>query len=212
MPKVTEEHRVARRQQIVDAARICVCEQGFHKTTMADVIRESGLSAGAVYGYFKSKDEIVAAIADDALSAVDQLFQEMLATEGQLTPAAALRRTLDFVVEMAEQHSTDPTRVGVQAWAEALHNEAIFATASAKYRMLRGHFAEVARRAQADGTIAADANPEYVGQVMFGLIPGFILQRLILGDVTPESYSAGLAALLERPLASSTSPDSPGLR
>jgi hypothetical protein len=87
----------------------------------------------------------------------------------------------------------------VQAWAEALHNEVILAIASAKYRMLRGHFAEVARRAQADGTIAADANPEYVGQVMFGLIPGFILQRLILGDVTPESYSSGLAALLERP-------------
>ncbi len=51
-------------------------EQGFHKTTMADVIRESGLSAGAVYGYFKSKEEIVAAIADDALSAVDELFEK----------------------------------------------------------------------------------------------------------------------------------------
>jgi AcrR family transcriptional regulator len=199
MPKVTEEHRVARRQQIVDAARTCVGEQGFHKTTMADVIRESGLSAGAVYGYFKSKDEIVAAIADDALSSVDLLFQEMLAAEGPLTPAGALRKTLDFVVGLAERHGTDVTRVGVQAWAEALHNEAIFAIASEKYRMLRGHFAEVARRAQADGTIAADANPEYVGQVMFGLIPGFILQRLILGDVTPESYSSGLAALLERP-------------
>lgn len=43
MPKVSEEHRASRRREIVVAARKCVIEQGFHKTTMADVIRESGL-------------------------------------------------------------------------------------------------------------------------------------------------------------------------
>ena len=74
MPKVSDEHRAARRKQIVDAGRHCVADQGFHKTTMSDVIRESGLSAGAVYGYFRSKDEILAAIADDALGNVDEIF------------------------------------------------------------------------------------------------------------------------------------------
>jgi hypothetical protein len=34
---------------------------------------------------------------------------------------------------------------------------------------------------------------------MFGLIPGFVLQRLILGDVTPDSYTEGFAALLGGP-------------
>ncbi|MFC5265614.1 TetR/AcrR family transcriptional regulator [Kribbella sp. VKM Ac-2568] len=198
MPKVSDEHRLARRQQIVAAARTCVAEQGFHKTTMADVIRESGLSAGAVYGYFKSKDEIVAAIADDALSSVDRLFEEILAREEPLTPLAALEAAVEHVAFVAGQAGGDVTKVGIQAWAEALHNEAIKAIASEKYRMLRGHFVEVARRAQADGTVDPDTDPEYIAQVLFGLIPGFILQRLILGDVTPQSYTAGLAALLPR--------------
>ncbi len=199
MPKVTDEHRSARRLQIVEAARRCVIEQGFHKTTMADVIRESGLSAGAVYGYFKSKDEIVAAIADTALSSIDQVFEGILASDAPLRPADALRVALEHVIRIAEQPGGDVTRVGVQAWAEALHNEAIMATASSKYRILRGYFVKVARRAQADGTVSSDVDPEYIGQVLFGMIPGFILQRLVLQDVTPETYAAGLAALLEAP-------------
>lgn len=199
MPKVSDEHRLARRRQIIAAGRRCVAEQGFHKTTMADVIRESGLSAGAVYGYFRSKDEIVAAIADEALSTVDVVFAGILATEELLTPVAALRTALTHVVRMADQPGGDVTRVGIQAWAESLHNETIRATAHGKFTVLRSHFADVARRAQADGTVATSAEPEEVAQVMFGFIPGFILQRLILGDVTPESYTAGLAALLHNP-------------
>ena len=68
--------------------------------------------------------------------------------------------------------------------------------ARGKYTQLRAHFVAVARRAQADGTIDAGADPEDVGQVMFGFVPGFILQRLIIGDITPESYAAGLRAIL----------------
>jgi AcrR family transcriptional regulator len=196
MPKVTEEHRAARRQQIVDAGRRCVIEQGFHKTTMADVIRESGLSAGAVYGYFRSKDEIVAAIADQALSEVDAMFEQILDDPGGLTPERVLRHALDYVVRMADAPTGDVTRVALQVWAEAMRTESVLATARGKYRMLREHFADVARRGQADGTIRADVDPDHVGQALFGLVPGFILQRLILGDVTPESYAEGFTALL----------------
>lgn len=199
MPKVSEEHRAARRQQIVDAARRCVIEQGFHKTTMADVIRESGLSAGAVYGYFRSKDEIVSAIADQALSEVDQMFEEILADPAGLTPEKVIRRALEYVVRVAEAPGGDVTRVALQVWAEALRTDSVMATARGKYRILRDHFADVARRGQADGTIRADVDPEHVGQALFGLLPGFMLQRLILGDVTPETYTAGFTALLTPP-------------
>ncbi|MFG1912681.1 TetR/AcrR family transcriptional regulator [Kribbella sp. NPDC048928] len=196
MPKVTEEHRLARRAQIVAAARTCVIDEGFHKTTMADVIRESGLSAGAVYGYFRSKEEIVAAIAEDALSSVDELFEKILATEQPLTPLAALEATIEHVVVIAQRPGGDVTRVAVQAWSEALRNDAIREVARGKYCGLRNGFLEIARRAQADGTVDADVPPEDVAAVMFGMIPGFVLQRLLIGDVSPATYKAGLRALL----------------
>jgi hypothetical protein len=107
-----------------------------------------------------------------------------------------LEATLNHVVSIAERPDGDVTRVAVQAWAEALRNPAIMQTAQSKYTQLREHFEDVARRAQADGTVDADADPRHIAQVLFGFLPGFILQRLLLGDVTPDTYTAGLKALL----------------
>ena len=59
MPKVTQAHLEARRQQILDAAFGCFARQGFHQTTMQDICREAELSPGAVYRYFDSKEAII---------------------------------------------------------------------------------------------------------------------------------------------------------
>ena len=59
MPRVSDEYLEQRRRQILDAAQRCFARKGFHETSMQDVFRESGLSAGAVYRYFKSKNELV---------------------------------------------------------------------------------------------------------------------------------------------------------
>ena len=65
MPKVTQQYRDARRDQILGAARRCFLRDGFHSTSMQDLFAEAGLSAGAVYRYFASKDEVIVAIAEE---------------------------------------------------------------------------------------------------------------------------------------------------
>ena len=63
MPKVTDEYRAARRDEIVDAALAAFRRKGFQAASMADIIAESGQSAGAIYGHFKGKSEIVLEVA-----------------------------------------------------------------------------------------------------------------------------------------------------
>jgi AcrR family transcriptional regulator len=198
MPKVSTEHRLARRDQIIAAARRCVGREGFHKTTMADVINEAGLSAGAVYGYFKSKNDIIRAIAELAVGEVAHRLEDLVADNGQLTPEDALRAVLYQILELAEQEDGDLTRIGVQAWSEALRDEAIHLIVSEKMRLLRDAFEQVVRRAQADGSIDAGADPAVVAQTLLGLVPGFVVQRLMLGDITPRSYVDGFRALTMR--------------
>ncbi len=70
MPRVSDEHLEARRAQILGAARRAFTRNGFHSTSMQDILRESGLSAGAVYRYFPSKVDIIAAIASSAMAAM----------------------------------------------------------------------------------------------------------------------------------------------
>jgi len=54
----------ARRRQILDAAEKVFSTRGMEKTRMDDIVQESGLSKGALYWYFKSKDAIIRAVLD----------------------------------------------------------------------------------------------------------------------------------------------------
>lgn len=86
MPKLTPETQLARKHQIIEAAIDCFAAQGFANTSMADIIKASGLSAGSIYSHFKSKDEIFQAAADHAFSF---LTETLLANEGvALSPRA----------------------------------------------------------------------------------------------------------------------------
>jgi TetR/AcrR family transcriptional regulator, transcriptional repressor of aconitase len=69
MPKVTEEHRAARKKEIAQAALRRFARSGFTATSMADIIEESGLSAGAIYGHYKSKDELIRLAVTEILDA-----------------------------------------------------------------------------------------------------------------------------------------------
>jgi AcrR family transcriptional regulator len=64
MPRVTDEHKENRREQIMDAAGRCFARQGYAQTTMQDIFAEAELSAGAVYSYFKSKSQLYMALTE----------------------------------------------------------------------------------------------------------------------------------------------------
>jgi AcrR family transcriptional regulator len=196
VPRVSEDHLTARRDQIIDAATARFAANGFQATGMADVIAASGLSAGAVYRYFRSKDELIEAIIDRVLGQAAGRFQQLLGEDDAPAPAEAVAAAVDLVSTVAGRGPVDTTRVTVQAWAEALRTPGVAAVAQRAYRTIRGYFAEVARRAQATGQLPRDADPEQVAAGMLSLVLGFLLQRLLLGDVPPGAYADGVRALL----------------
>src|SRR5215470_5024222 len=62
MPKIAEQARAARRDQIVVAALACFARTGYHATTMADVAAQAGVSKGTPYLYFESKEALFIAL------------------------------------------------------------------------------------------------------------------------------------------------------
>lgn len=197
MPRVTEEHRSARREQILNAALLCVARDGFHKTTMAAVIGESGLSAGAVYRYFNSKEDILHAIAERSIGRIDETFRVALADDAVPHPADVLAAALDRLLNSAPDTGIDITVVVVQAWAEAVRGGEILDVVAPRVHEVREHLVEVMRRFQAAGHIEPAADPEQLGRVVLALLPGFILQRLLLGGVEVDSFSAAARSLID---------------
>ena len=64
MPKLKPDIQRARREHILDAAEHCFARAGFHRTTMHDICREAGVSPGALYVYFDSKEALIAGICE----------------------------------------------------------------------------------------------------------------------------------------------------
>jgi AcrR family transcriptional regulator len=192
MPRVSDKHLAARRRQILDAAARCFVAKGFHQTSMQDVIRAAGLSVGAFYRYFPSKTDLIRAIAEQT---VGDLLVELDATVGQ-AGRPRLTDALRRVLEIAEQRISGEARIAVQVWAEAMHDAEMADLVSGIYGRIRERFTLLAGLARDDGQLPAGADPEAVGAVLFGLVQGYLLQRLLVGKVDTAAYSAGIGALL----------------
>jgi AcrR family transcriptional regulator len=194
VPKVSAAHREQRRQQILGAARRRFARNGFHQTSMQDILDEAGLSAGALYRYFRSKEEIIAAIADDAL-------RQLTAPIGELT-AQKSPPPLDAVLEQLLTNAEDVgfrpdglAYIAPQVWAEALRNPQLRELVQSRFAGVRGAIAGVIHAEQAAGRIPADAVADDIAGFVLGSILGYVLQRVLAGTVNPTSYSAALAAL-----------------
>ena len=94
MPRITEERREARRQQILDAARACMLEQGLEAMSMEMIIARSGLSTGAVYRYFKGKDAIIEAAITTAAQEIGAAVAPILAGPAPGPPSELVGRLL----------------------------------------------------------------------------------------------------------------------
>ena len=78
MPRISDERRESRREQILQAARACLQEHGLEAVSMEMIIASSGLSTGAVYGYFKGKGEIISALVTDGTAKLGERLVPIL--------------------------------------------------------------------------------------------------------------------------------------
>jgi AcrR family transcriptional regulator len=125
MPRVTQQHEQEVRDRIVRAALQVFAEHGFHRATMQDIVRASGLSVGAIYTYFKSKSDLILAgcdlITDQELA---QLADRLASVDGyRQRIAAAIGYWFDNLA--VEQAGGGSGFLLLQAWAEVETDPAI---------------------------------------------------------------------------------------
>jgi AcrR family transcriptional regulator len=194
MPKVSEAHRTARRDEIIAAALRCFAVKGYRRTSMADIIDEAGLSAGAIYGHFGSKKELFAAVAGRVLDARSAELDERRAHGEPLTPGQVIATLLDGM-------RREPfSGVLVQLWAEAAVDaeirEAVIGVLGRIRATVEMRLAEWA--ASAPDRIEGDPGEwaARVTPVVIGLGPGFMVERLLVPDFDEEAYLAALPEVL----------------
>jgi len=202
MPKVTDEHVAARRRQILSAALACFARDGFHRTSMQDIFQEAGLSPGAVYSYFKSKDDLVRAIIAETMGFLTQtatVFTEAL-------PDGRLRRPGEAFADLIEQNRNvelgtveQRARIFPHLIGEQQRDPELNAAARAGLSRLREGFATLARAAQERGDLAATIDADQFGRLATSLLQGALIQISVYGDdMDLDAYVRTAVALLDQ--------------
>lgn len=190
MPKISDERRVARRMQILEAAWVCFQRQGLHATTMAEIIHASGLSAGAVYSYFPSKEELIHAAVRTSLSGLRKRIEPILADAPP--PERFIRRISEALVLFTEREGYDLRRLALLGWSEAQHNERLCATMREFYAAFRDQLAGLAGRWRQAGLLRGEASPNDVAKAVLATLLGFVVESAIMGDVEPQDLARGI--------------------
>ena len=151
MRTVDPEKHEARRRQILEAAALCFSRRGFHQTRTAEICAEAGMSPGNVFHYFAGKDDIIAAIVDEAGS---EMAARFALTDGETDAIAALMARIDASLALA----TDPieVRITLEVVAEAVRNPAMMDCAARYETVRRTALAGLLAWGQAQGQLATD--------------------------------------------------------
>jgi TetR/AcrR family transcriptional repressor of uid operon len=196
MPKIAEQVRAARRDQIIAAALACFARAGYHATTMADVAAQAGVSKGTPYLYFPSKEALFIALHEEwdcGLAGRVNAAIAALPEAGRRSP----RQVLHAVAAAVAVHvlaETGTCRVLMQARALAAHEPAIAAAVRAgdtrTHQQLEGLFAAGVEA----GEWPAGTDPALAARLFTAGLYGLMAQwHLEPGSFSWDAAAASLA-------------------
>lgn len=194
MPRLSETQQEERRARILDAAERCFVRAGFHRTTMQDICREAGVSPGALYIWFQSKEALIAGIAarnrDEVLSSF-----AALATADDFV--AGMRRVLaDCILNHPPQKAVLCLEIG----AEATRNPAVAETLSRFDKTVLQALTDILDKAVREGRIAPTMPTKELAEAMHVIADGLFWRRAVQKDFDADAAGRVLLALVSAAL------------
>jgi TetR/AcrR family transcriptional repressor of uid operon len=193
MRKIDPEKHAERRQTIIDAAKGCFAQKGFHGTSTAEICAAAGMSPGNLFHYFPNKQAMIAAIVDQE-GALTAAYFEAVGRETDLY--AALVTFMDVVLDLA----ADPAfasltlEIAAEAMREGEIRSRVERNDKAMREALQAVLREAARRGQIDATLDADGAAVWVA----ALIDGIFSRIAVDPDFRPLQNRKMMHTLLDR--------------
>jgi TetR/AcrR family transcriptional regulator, transcriptional repressor of aconitase len=173
VPKITEERRAERREQILVGARRAFAEYGYEGATVARLEKSVGLSRGAIFNYFPSKEDLFVELAVRDSARMSEVFAE---------------RGLEGVVREVVELDPDWLTVYLELFRRVRTDEAFRQKVEGGQRAgvaLEANRARIAE-AQRNGEMRSDLEPKELGAFLNLVLNGLALVRAS-GETPPPS-------------------------
>src|ERR1700741_979316 len=162
---------------------------------LSDTTRATGRSSSAVYRYFRSKEELVRASAEEGVGNVRQIFVDLLDRDPCPDPAETLTRLVAELHRRTDNPDYDMTRLALQTWAETLRDPVLHPRVRQLYLDALEHIDELARRWRDNGYLPSDADTKSVAATLFSIMHGLIVMHHVVDDVPAHALRTGVALL-----------------
>jgi AcrR family transcriptional regulator len=200
VPKISFAQEQQRRAQILAAAMTCFARQGYHATSMDDVVRESGLSVGAIYSYFASKEDLFLALSDDRAEQTLTYLNEVFRRPGPMADRS--REAVDYFFRQLSDDLIPLARVNVEFLSEAAKSERIKERQQRRCETIRQFLCWLLTDAQQRGEVRADVDVRAAAELMMALNEGILLLSVAgLRQVDLETLKPAYVAFLNNGLA-----------
>jgi AcrR family transcriptional regulator len=203
VPRISDERKEERREQVLEAARACLQENGLESVSMEMIIARSGLSTGAVYGYFKGKEQIINAVITEGTAQMARDLAPILLNPDPPALPEFMGQVLDVMVNFGRHRKggIDRLLVSLHGWSHSQSDPALKAMTRASYAGLRQLLADTVRRWQADDKFDAAADAGAVAELLTSIALGFVVQRAMAGSASPAAHVAALESLTREPVS-----------
>lgn len=192
-PKVPKAYLDARREEIIMAAYKCFAAKGFYNTTMQDIYEATKLSPGAVYNYFSSKEDIVAAAVqmynELAITSVDSLLKEN-------TDKSFINIFKFWFKSIMQGDVRDSYGVQMAFYAEAARNKVIREAMIKSMDNAGTRLAGLVKKSQRAGLFNPRLDPVSIAHVMVGMVFTAAIHKMVDTDFNLKNYEQACEAML----------------
>ena len=188
------------RQRILDSAVICFSESGYDKTGVAKICRTAGVSKGAFYHHFQTKQALFLELLNHWLEGLDA---EILSIRAQASDIPTALTQIAAMVRQVFEVGQGKLPMFLAFLNQTARDKAIWSATIAHYRRYHSVFTEIIRAGFDEGSIA-DIDPEIAAQTLVSLGVGLVLQGTLDSDsvdwgmVTEKSVHLLLQGMLRR--------------
>jgi len=199
MRRANVQLQADRRFEILQAAQTCFARSGFHQTSMQEICAEAGMSPGNLYRYFRSKEEIIAGIAErDRADAAEQFA------------AVGNGNFFDGLAALAQHHlverSTEEVALCAEIMAESRRNPAVARIYQDMEADVRARFIALLRSAAERGEIR-DIDFDGTVTVLFALADGLSWRRAVEPSFNAEAVMPIVLGMVRQLLNPATDND-----
>jgi len=167
--------RAARRQQIMNGARKCFVQKGFHASGMAMISAEAGVSIANIYQYFETKNDLITALVEEELSNDLAVIQALAEAENF---SAGIKIAISRLAEGSDVPAMVQLRLEVLA--ESFRDPAVAEVVRKGEALTIKALAEILTKAKARGEFTGDFIPEEAAALILAFSDG-MLSRLPIG-------------------------------